>query len=199
MNGFDLVARCLQAEGVTWLACFPMNPLIESAAKIGIRPIVFRQERSGINAADGFSRQTAGKQIGIFASQHGPGVENSFGGIAQAWADSVPLIYLPGGGGTTKYDIAPNFSATRNYGGITKLAISLDQIDRITTQMRRAFHAVMSLQVCASSTQIDQVPRSYIRRAAPSTVMSSTKVQPTYNYLDQHIGPNPSNIGWGPD
>lgn len=142
MNGFDLVARCLQAEGVTWLACFPMNPLIESVAKIGIRPIVFRQERSGINAADGFSRQTAGKQIGIFASQHGPGVENSFGGIAQAWADAVPLIYLPGGGGTTKYDVAPNFSATRNYAGITKLAISLDQIDRITIQMRRAFHAV---------------------------------------------------------
>ena len=100
MNGFDLVARCLQAEGVTWMACFPANPLIEAAAKIGIRPIVFRQERGGINAIDGYSRQTAGQQIGVFASQSGPGVENSFGAIAQAWGDSVPILFLPGGSGT---------------------------------------------------------------------------------------------------
>ena len=140
MNGFDLVARCLQAEGVTWMACFPANPLIEAAAKIGIRPIVFRQERGGINAIDGYSRQTAGQQIGVFASQSGPGVENSFGAIAQAWGDSVPILFLPGGSGTGSYDIAPNFSATRNYANVTKLALSIDQIHRTTREMRRAFH-----------------------------------------------------------
>ena len=42
MNGFDLIARCLKAEGVSWMACFPANPLIEAAAKIGIRPIAIR-------------------------------------------------------------------------------------------------------------------------------------------------------------
>ena len=72
MNGFDLIAHCLKAEGVTWMACFPANPLIEAAAKVDIRPIVFRQERGGINAADGFSRQTLGKQVGVFAAQDGP-------------------------------------------------------------------------------------------------------------------------------
>lgn len=128
MNGFDLVAQCLKAEGVTWMACFPANPLIESVAKLGIRPIVFRQERGGINCADGFSRQTAGKQIGVFASQSGPGVENSFGGIAQAFGDAVPLLFLPGGSGTNSYDVSPNFSATRNYAHITKLALSIDRI-----------------------------------------------------------------------
>jgi len=123
------------------MACFPANPLIEAAAKIGIRPIVFRQERGGINAIDGFSRQTSGKQIGVFASQSGPGVENSFGGIAQAWGDSVPILFLPGGSGTGSYDIAPNFSATRNYANVTKLALSIDQVHRTTREMRRAFHA----------------------------------------------------------
>lgn len=142
MNGFDLVAQCLKAEGVTWMACFPANPLIESVAKLDIRPIVFRQERGGINCADGFSRQTAGKQIGVFASQSGPGVENSFGGIAQAFGDAVPLLFLPGGSGTNSYDVSPNFSATRNYADITKLALSIDRIDRTTKQMQRAFHAL---------------------------------------------------------
>jgi thiamine pyrophosphate-dependent acetolactate synthase large subunit-like protein len=132
----------MKAEGVTWMPCFPASPLIEAVAKIGIRPIVFRQERGGINAADGFSRQSAGRQFGVFASQHGPGAENSFGGIAQAWGDSVPILYLPGGPGTGKYDIAPNFSITKNYAGISKLALSLDSPSSITRQMRRAYHAL---------------------------------------------------------
>ena len=142
MNGFDLVAHCLKAEGVTWMACFPANPLIEAAAKVGIRPIVFLQERGGINAVDGFSRQTAGKQIGVFVSQDGPGVENSFGGIAQAWGDSVPMLFLPQGAGVDSYNIAPNFSARQNYQNVTKLALSIDQVDKTSREMRRAFHAI---------------------------------------------------------
>ena len=120
MNGFDVIARCLKAEGVEWMGCFPNNPLIESAAKVDIRPIVFRQERGGINAVDGFARQTGGKQVGIFASQSGPGAENSFGGIAQAFGDAVPMIFLPGGSGLRNYDVAPNFSSTSNYKDVTK-------------------------------------------------------------------------------
>ena len=139
MNGFDLIARCLKAEGVEWMACFPNNPLIESCAKIDIRPIVFRQERGGINAIDGYARQTAGKKIGIFASQSGPGVENSFGGIAQAWGEGVPIIFLPGGSGLRSYDVKPNFSAIKNYGEVTKAALSIDHPGRTTMQMQRAF------------------------------------------------------------
>ena len=142
MNGFDLIAQCLKAEGVEWMACFPANSLIEAVARVGIRPIVFRQERGGINAADGYARTMAGKQVGVFASQSGPGVENSFGGIAQAWGEAVPLLFLPGGSGTDSYDIAPNFSAVKNYAHVSKLAISIDQIGQTSREMRRAFHAL---------------------------------------------------------
>ena len=141
MNGIDLIARCLKAEGVTWMACFPANPLIEAVAKIGIRPIVFRQERGGINAADGFSRQSSGNRVGVFASQGGPGVENSYGGIAQAWGEGVPLVFFPGSADLSGYDIQPNFSATKAYQHVTKLALSIDRIELTTRQIRRAFHA----------------------------------------------------------
>ncbi|MEM7017878.1 MAG: thiamine pyrophosphate-requiring protein [Pseudomonadota bacterium] len=142
MNGFDLIAQCLKAEGVEWMGCFPANPLIESVAKVGIRPIVFRQERGAINAVDGYTRQIRGKVPGIYASQSGPGVENSFGGIAQAYGEAVPMIFLPLGAGLKGYDVAPNFSATRNYEGITKEALSIDRPDRVVMQIQRAFHAV---------------------------------------------------------
>ena len=140
MDGYDLIAHCLKAEGVAWMPCFPANPLIEAAARVGIRPLVFRQERGCINAADGYSRQTRGAPPGVFASQSGPGVENSFGGIAQAWGEAVPMVFLPGGAGIGGYDVQPNFSATKNYASVTKLALSIDRIDRTTTQIRRAFH-----------------------------------------------------------
>lgn len=139
MNGFDLIAHCLKAEGVTWMGCFPANPLIEAVSKVGIRPIVFRQERGAINAVDGYSRTT--RAPGIYASQGGPGVENSFGGVAQAYGEAVPMIYFPVGAGLSGYDVKPNFSATRNYANITKEALSIDRPDRVTRQVQRAFHA----------------------------------------------------------
>ena len=47
--------------------------------------------------ADAVSRVTSGQKIGVFAMQHGPGTENAFGGVAQAYGDSVPIVVLPGG------------------------------------------------------------------------------------------------------
>ena len=56
MNGTEYIASILKDEGVEWIACFPNNPLIEAAARAGIRPIAFRHERGAVMAADGFSR-----------------------------------------------------------------------------------------------------------------------------------------------
>ena len=179
LNGYELIAHCLKAEGVEWMPCFPANDLIEAAARVGIRPLVFRQERGGINAADGLSRQSRGAPPGVFASQSGPGVENSFGGIAQAWGEGVPMVFLPGGSGLSGYDVSPNFSATRNYASVTKLALSIDRIDRVGTQIRRAFHTARQgrpgpvLVEMHGDVMRQQVPEGAAERYKPSTVMRS--------------------------
>ena len=143
MNGFEAIANILKKEGFEWMACFPANPLIEAAANVGIRPIVFRQERGGIMAADGFSRMLASQgKRGVFCCQGGPGVENSFGGIAQAWADSVPILFLPAG--DRDPDIEPNFSAPKNYEHITKWAASINSAEEIPNLMRRAMSALIN-------------------------------------------------------
>ena len=95
MDGNTAIANVLKIEGVDFIACIPSNPLIEAAAIAGIRPIVFRQECTGVHMADGFARITNGKRTGIFLMQNGPGAENAFGGVAQAYADSVPMLLLP--------------------------------------------------------------------------------------------------------
>ena len=68
----------LRREGVEYLSVYPAQPLIDACAKVGVRPVICRQERVGMAISDGFSRTTNGNRIGVFASQVGPGTENAF-------------------------------------------------------------------------------------------------------------------------
>src|SRR4051812_30565428 len=77
----DAIVEILKREGISTLFCFPTTPLIENAVAAGIRPIICRQERVGVDMADGFARVTNGKPPGVFLMQYGPGSENAFPGI----------------------------------------------------------------------------------------------------------------------
>ena len=144
MNGIELIARILRTEGVAEMTCFPNNPLIEEAAKLGIRPIMFRHERGAVMAADGYSRVSDGQRFGVVATQNAAGAENAMGGIAQAFGDNVPVLVLPGGYALAERQVRPNFSAAENYRGIVKSVESLDTPEQIAPAMRRAFHALRS-------------------------------------------------------
>src|SRR5207302_6120052 len=115
MNAAAAIASILKAEGTEYLFCFPVNALIDECARVGIRPVVARTERALVNMADGYSRASNGRRIGVAAVQHGPGAENAYAGVAQAFADGSPLLFLPGGNAATRCDIAPNFDAPRSY------------------------------------------------------------------------------------
>ena len=140
MNGGDVVAEILKREGTEFLSVFPAQDLIDAAAKVGIRPIICRQERVGMAIADGFSRTTNGKRVGVFAMQRGPGSENAFPGAAQAFSDNVPILLIPGGTDTTRAYISPDFSAVENYRHVTKWAAQTNYVERIPELMRRAFY-----------------------------------------------------------
>ena len=139
MNGYEVMAQALKAEGVDVMIAFPAQRLIDVAARAGIRPIICRQERAGVNMADGYSRMNNGRKIGIFTMQQGPGAENAFGGVAQAFADSVPILALPGGEPLHRRGIQPTFDAVPNYKGITKWAAVIYKPTDITAMVRRAF------------------------------------------------------------
>ena len=140
MDGDTAVAKILKAEGVEWVAAYPFHSLIDPLAKEGIRPIIPRQERAGVNMADGYSRIMNGKKIGVFLAQRGPGAENAFGGVAQGFADSVPFLFLPGGHELNRVNVHPNFDSIDHYKGITKWAGNVNQVSRVPEMFRRAFH-----------------------------------------------------------
>jgi thiamine pyrophosphate-dependent acetolactate synthase large subunit-like protein len=144
MRGIEIVAEILQREGTEFLGCFPANPLIEAVAHLGIRPVLCRNERVGVGIADGFSRLVGPARIGVFAMQYGPGAENAFAGVAQAFSDSTPILLLPTGEARHDQGIHPNFSAPRSYATITKWAEQINSADRIPEFMRRAYTLLRS-------------------------------------------------------
>ena len=142
MKVLDAVARILKAEGIEWAGCFPSNNLIEAVAEVGINPIMFRQERGAAMAVDGFSRMRNREEFGVLITQGGPGSENTMGGLAQAYADNVPILYLPGGPAVSARSVKPNFSAARSYESVSVSAEVLFQHNQVASVMRRAFHAL---------------------------------------------------------
>jgi len=142
MKVASVVAEILKREGVQFLIGYPVNQVLEAAAETDIRTIIVRQERTGLHMADAVSRVTSGDRIGVFAMQHGPGTENAFGGVAQAFGDSVPIVVLPGGYPRRLLNIPPNFSSFLNYQHITKWAEQAILPETIPDVMRRAFTQV---------------------------------------------------------
>lgn len=140
MQIIDAISAILQREGVEFLSTYPTTPLIDAAAAIGIRPMLCRQERVGVGIADGFTRISNGKRIGVFAMQYGPGAENAFPGVATAFSDSVPMLLLPLGHQRDRAQVFPLFSSARTFASVTKSVETLNQPEQVAEVMRRAFN-----------------------------------------------------------
>ena len=139
MDGKTAIANILKQEGVEFAFCFPNNPLIDAIAAAGIRPVIARMERGAVNMADAYSRINNGHKNGVCIVQAGPGIENAFPGVAQAFADSVPILMLPGHEGSSRTTMTSDFSATRNYGGVTKWSGMINSPERVPQMLRRAY------------------------------------------------------------
>jgi thiamine pyrophosphate-dependent acetolactate synthase large subunit-like protein len=144
MKAAEIIADILKREGVDILIAYPVNHVIEYSARAGIRTIIVRQERTGLHMADAISRLSSGKTLGVFAMQHGPGAENAFGGVAQAYGESVPILVLPQGYARRIAHVDPNFNSVLNFKHITKMAEPITSIKEIPNIFRRAFTQLRS-------------------------------------------------------
>ena len=144
MNGAAVIAEILKREGTEFLSCYPRNPLIEASAALDIRPILCRQERVGVGIADGFSRVKRGKRNGVFAAQAGPGIENAFPGVAQAFSENVPLLVIAGGLPLARQYVRPVFRAANVFRPVTKWSALAHSVQELPDLMRRAYHAMRS-------------------------------------------------------
>lgn len=174
MNVAQAVAHVLKQEGVEYLFAYPVNPLIETAAELDIRTVIVRQERIGLHMADAMSRLTSGRKIGVFCMQSGPGTENAYGGVAQAFGESVPIVVLPMGYRRTVAQLSPNFHAYLNFQHITKSCEYLVLPETVSEVMRRAFTQVRNGRPGPALVELptdilgEEVPGSFDYRPTPS-------------------------------
>ena len=139
MKVVTAIAKAMKAEGVDILFAYPVNPLIEAAAEEDIRTVIVRQERTGLHMADAYSRMGTGAKFGVFCMQHGPGAENAFGGVAQAFSESSPILVIPAGYPRHLANYYPNFNSTLNMQHITKWAEPVTSGGAVPDLLRRAF------------------------------------------------------------
>ena len=192
MNGTEFIAKILKAEGIDSVTCFPSNPLIEAVAKEGIRPISFRNERGAVMAADGFSRISQRKKFGVAIVQSQAGAENAMGGIAQAYADNIPILLMPGGISLSQLGVKPNFSVLQNYQGWVKQVETVLSPNEVGNVMRRSFNALrngppgpvvveMTSDVC--SLEIPKDSENYCSPRSAKLIPSQNDIRDAVKYL----------------
>lgn len=177
MDGKTAIAKILKAEGIGFVTCFPYNPVLEALAAEDIRLIMPRTERVAVGIADGFTRASFGSRNGVCLVQVGPGSENQFPGVAQAFADSVPILLLPCGYPRRELR-RPQFVAIHNYRGVTKWVDMAYFADQIPTLMRRAFVA--------------------LRTGRPGPVMLEIPTDVAFESFDEKLLQYRSVKGWKP-
>ena len=192
MNGTEFIAKILKAEGINSVTCYPSNPLIEAVAKEGIRPISFRNERGAVMAADGFSRTSQRKKFGVAIVQSQAGAENAMGGIAQAYADNIPILLMPGGISLSQLGVKPNFSALQNYQGWVKQVETVLSPNEVGNVMRRSFNALrngppgpvvveMTSDVC--SLEIPKDSENYCSPRSAKVIPSQNDIRDAVKFL----------------
>lgn len=97
-TGADLLVHELYRHGVRVLFGMPgshTTAIYDAIARHGgIRTILVRNEQAGAFAADGYARVTG--EPGVICTTAGPGATNALTGVAEAWADSMPLLLVAG-------------------------------------------------------------------------------------------------------
>lgn len=98
ISGAEIVARCLQAEGVEYVFGYPGGAVLEIYDAIfkqdQFKHVLVRHEQAAVHAADGYSRSS--HKTGVALVTSGPGATNAITGIATAYMDSIPMVVLSG-------------------------------------------------------------------------------------------------------
>ncbi len=97
-NG-DLILRYLERLGVKYVFGVPggsieplYNALARSERRGGVKSILARHESGAAFMADGYARATG--KLGVCISTSGPGATNLLTGVANAYADGIPLLVI---------------------------------------------------------------------------------------------------------
>ena len=148
-NGADILVESLIHFGVRHLFGMPGSHSTSIYDAIARRPrsietVLIRNEQAGAFAADGYARVTA--RPGVVCTTAGPGATNALSGVAECWADSVPILLLAGQVNAATLDREcgnyHEIDLERIFQPATKWCGTVRDVEQIATFLARAFHAM---------------------------------------------------------
>lgn len=142
ISGAEYIAGVLKEEGVKQIIGFPASELFDASAAFDIPPVIARTQRVAVNIAEGYARVTAGRELAVVTVQYGPGAESAFAGIAQAFNDGAPMLFLPTGYPRGSEAVTPNFESRRNFRHITKWCEAATRVGDLPKLMHSAISRV---------------------------------------------------------
>lgn len=96
MTGAKILMECLIEQGVDTVFGYPGGTILNVYDELyqckGIRHILTAHEQGAAHAADGYARSTG--KIGVCFATSGPGATNLTTGIATAYMDSSPVVFI---------------------------------------------------------------------------------------------------------
>jgi acetolactate synthase-1/2/3 large subunit len=101
LRGANYIVRILELLEIKDIFAYPggqILPLYDAIPYSSMRHILVRHEQAAAFAAEAYARVTG--KPGVCLATSGPGATNLVTGIADAWADSIPMIALTGQVGT---------------------------------------------------------------------------------------------------
>ncbi len=143
LTGAQMVLAALEAEEVEVVFGFPggaVLTLYDEIYKSGLRHILTRHEQGAAHAADGYAR-TTGKTGVVFATS-GPGATNLVTGIANAYMDSIPMVFITGQVATVNIgtDAFQEADITGITIPITKHSYLVKEVGELPHVFKEAFH-----------------------------------------------------------
>ncbi len=143
-KGADIIIETLIEEGVEYIFGLPGGAIMEVYDALyrigGIRHILARHEQGAGHMAEGYAKATG--KVGVAMVTSGPGATNLVTPIADAYMDSVPVVFLTGQVplhliGNDAFQEVDIIGITRP---ITKHSFLVKNVKELPTIIRQAFH-----------------------------------------------------------
>jgi thiamine pyrophosphate-dependent acetolactate synthase large subunit-like protein len=146
----DSLAEALVVAGARHVFGMPGSHTITLYDALALRheieTILVRNEQAGAFMADGYARVTGAP--GYVCTTAGPGATNALTGVAEAWADSTPVVLLAGQVNADRLDVEcgayHEIDLESIYRPVTKFCATVREADSVASLFARAFAAATS-------------------------------------------------------
>jgi acetolactate synthase I/II/III large subunit len=192
VSGGRLVVDLLKAEGIRYVFGIVGSTFLDVLDALyddrALEYVNVRHEQAAAFMADGLARVTG--QPGVCLVTSGPGATNLLTGVAAAHVAHSPVVTLVGGIERAHQgkDAFQEFDLLGMFRPVTKLAVQVQQVERIPEMLQAALRTAMSGR---RGPVLVEIPRDVLsERLSPAAAPAPANYRPTHG-----APPHPAAIG----